>query len=98
MLSLAIMVVVIVLVVFLQYYFGDANLARDKFLQEERNKDNGWVSLSVLLTFNRLKTLTEDSAVIMTALRKSTNELLEVSCTLIYGSFSVGNSDNVYCD
>lgn len=62
----------------LQYYFGDANISRDKFLLEEAKKDEGWIPLTVLLTFNRLKCLSEDHAVIMNALRKSTDDLLEV--------------------
>ena len=28
-----------------EYYFGDHNLGRDKFLQEEIKKDEGWISL-----------------------------------------------------
>lgn len=75
---------------YLQYYFGDANLARDKFLNEEIKKDNGWVTLVTLLTFNRLKSLSEDPAVIMTALRKSSDDLLEVNISVhdvIFGNF-----------
>ncbi|KAL9706733.1 hypothetical protein quinque_010251 [Culex quinquefasciatus] len=44
----------------LEYYFGDANLARDKFLLEQISKEEGWVPLDVLLTFKRLKSLSED--------------------------------------
>lgn len=61
-----------------QYYFGDANLEKDKFLNAEIKKDEGWVTLATLLTFNRLKAMTEDPDVIMAALKKSTNDLLEV--------------------
>lgn len=70
-------------VLFQQYYFGDANLVRDKFLKEEIKKDEGWVPLSVLLTFNRLKAMSEDSSVILKALSKSPNDLLEVGLTLL---------------
>ena len=28
----------------MEYYFGDFNLPRDKFLQEETKSDDGWVS------------------------------------------------------
>ena len=38
-----------------EYYFGDANLARDKFLSEEITKDSGWVELKLLLTFKRMQ-------------------------------------------
>lgn len=42
----------------LEYYFSDSNLPRDKFLRAktEENED-GFVKLSVLLTFNRLKNI-----------------------------------------
>lgn len=60
-----------------EFYFGDRNLRRDKFLLEQIKKDDGWVPLSVLLTFNRLKQLSDDSEVVSTALRAST--VLEVS-------------------
>lgn len=61
-----------------EYYFGDANLARDKFLQTEIEKDNGWVPLTVLLTFKRLASLCSDATVIVTALKKSDEGLIEI--------------------
>lgn len=61
-----------------EYYFGDANLARDKFLTSEIAKDKDqWVPITVLLTFNRLKALTTDPAVVAEALAGS--ELVEVN-------------------
>uniref|UniRef100_A0A2M4BPY4 Putative rna-binding protein la n=1 Tax=Anopheles marajoara TaxID=58244 RepID=A0A2M4BPY4_9DIPT len=63
----------------LEYYFGDANLLRDKFLKEKIKEDNGWVTLDVLLSFKRLKALSEDKKVIVEAIEKSTEGLIEVS-------------------
>uniref|UniRef100_A0AAG5DM31 Lupus La protein n=1 Tax=Anopheles atroparvus TaxID=41427 RepID=A0AAG5DM31_ANOAO len=63
----------------LEYYFGDANLAKDKFLKDQITKDDGWVPLDVLLTFKRLKTLSEDKKVIVDAISKSEEGLVEVS-------------------
>lgn len=63
----------------LEYYFGDANLARDKYLLEQISKDEGWVSLDILLTFKRLKALSEDKQVIVNAIEKSDEGLIEVS-------------------
>lgn len=63
----------------LEYYFGDANLARDKFLQEQISKDEGWVPVDVLLTFKRLKSLSEDKKVIVDAIEKSDEGLIEIS-------------------
>jgi len=40
------------------YYFSDSNFPRDKFLRTKSEEDeNGFVDISVLLTFNRLKVL-----------------------------------------
>lgn len=62
-----------------EYYFGDANLSRDKFLQEQIAKDEGWVALTVLLTFKRLASLSTDAAVIADAVDKSDEGLVQVS-------------------
>ncbi|RXN34821.1 lupus La [Labeo rohita] len=63
----------------IEYYFGDHNLPRDKFLKEQLQLDDGWVTLETMLKFNRLKTLTSDAAVIVESLQKSKTGLLEVS-------------------
>mmetsp|Transcript_52215 Transcript_52215/g.71261 ORF Transcript_52215/g.71261 Transcript_52215/m.71261 type:complete len:456 (-) Transcript_52215:144-1511(-) len=45
------------------FYFSDANFRRDKFLQNEASKDKeGFVKIGVLLTFNKLKALTQNVA------------------------------------
>uniref|UniRef100_A0A1I8MGT2 La domain protein n=1 Tax=Musca domestica TaxID=7370 RepID=A0A1I8MGT2_MUSDO len=63
-----------------EYYFGDANLNRDKFLQDQIAKDtDGWVPISVLLTFKRLASLSSDANVIAEACAKSDEGLVEVS-------------------
>ncbi|XP_077997232.1 lupus La protein homolog [Glandiceps talaboti] len=63
----------------IEYYFGDVNLRRDKFLQEKTKEDEGWVTLETLITFNRLKQMSTDFEVIVAALKKSTSGLLEIS-------------------
>ncbi|XP_006815935.1 lupus La protein homolog isoform X2 [Saccoglossus kowalevskii] len=62
-----------------EYYFGDANLRRDRFLQEKSKEDDGWISLETLVTFNRLKSLSTDFKVITGALKKSQSGLLEIN-------------------
>lgn len=62
-----------------EYYFSDSNMARDKFLGEEVAKDDGWVPFTVLLTFKRLLALSEDANVIVDALLKSKDDLLQFS-------------------
>jgi len=61
-----------------EYYFGDLNLSKDKFMQEEVQKDNGWISLETLIKFNRLKQLSSDFDIIIAALKESKNDLLEI--------------------
>lgn len=63
----------------IEYYFGDINLPRDKFLQEQIVLDDGWVPLSVLLTFKRLSALCSDAATIAAVMDKSDSTLIEVS-------------------
>lgn len=62
----------------IEYYFSDVNLARDKFMQEELKKDDGWLPLEVLTRFNRLKVLSSDIDEIVTALKDSKSGLLEI--------------------
>ncbi|XP_046399666.1 la protein homolog [Ischnura elegans] len=61
-----------------EYYFGDYNLPKDKFLQEQIKLDDGWIPLTTMLNFNRLAALTKDEDTILNALKKSSNKLLEV--------------------
>lgn len=66
----------------IEYYFGDINLPRDKFLQEKlKDKENeeGWITLEVLLTFNRLANLSKDPEVVAAAIAKAENGLVELS-------------------
>lgn len=64
----------------MEYYFGDVNLPRDRFLLDEIKQDNdGWVALAVFTRFNRLKALTTNHKIISTALRKATSGLINIS-------------------
>ncbi|XP_077473727.1 lupus La protein isoform X2 [Stigmatopora argus] len=62
-----------------EYYFGDHNLPRDRFLKEQLKLDDGWVPLETMLKFNRLKSLTSDAEIIVSALQKSNSGLLEIN-------------------
>ena len=46
-----------------EHYFGDYNLPRDKFLKETIKSDDGWVSMEIMLKFQRLVSLSDDSKV-----------------------------------
>ncbi|CAH0557864.1 unnamed protein product [Brassicogethes aeneus] len=62
-----------------EYYFGDINFPRDKFLQEKIKEDEGWIPIKVLLTFKRLASISDDPEVIAAAVEKSENKLVLVS-------------------
>jgi lupus La protein len=64
----------------IEYYFSEPNLRRDKFLISKVGEtEEGWVEIAVLLTFNRLKAITEDSKAITDAMDKSINGTVQVS-------------------
>lgn len=55
-----------------EFYFSDSNFRKDTFLRGKAAEDaDGYVSISVLLTFNRLKSLSDDPEVIISALEDS---------------------------
>eukprot|EP00050_Salpingoeca_kvevrii_P003496 m.226046 g.226046 ORF g.226046 m.226046 type:complete len:474 (+) comp10838_c0_seq12:1217-2638(+) len=62
----------------LEFYFGDANLSKDRFLKQciDASPD-GYVDVAVVAGFNRVRALTQVTEEIVAALRSS--KLLEVS-------------------
>ena len=64
----------------IEYYFSENNMRRDKFLiQKVGETEEGWVEINVLLTFNRLKALTEDAKLIADILDKSPHGTVQTS-------------------
>lgn len=63
----------------IEYYFSENNLRRDKFMIEKTGSNEGWVEIAVLLTFNRLKQITEDAQAIAAAIVKSSSGTVELS-------------------
>ncbi|XP_043273377.1 la protein homolog [Venturia canescens] len=60
-----------------EFYFGDINLQRDKFLIEQTKLDEGWIPMTVMLNFKLLASMSKDPEVILNALESS--ELIEIS-------------------
>ncbi|XP_022177519.1 la protein homolog [Myzus persicae] len=60
----------------LEFYFNDTNLPYDKFLQAQIRLDDGWVPIRVLLTFKMLKSITRDSAVIASAVKRAADDCI----------------------
>lgn len=62
----------------IEFYFSDSNYRRDNFLRKTAESDpEGYVPISVLLTFNKLKSLTTDSETIIKAIQDS--EIVSIS-------------------
>jgi len=55
-----------------EFWFSDSNMPRDKFLKETSEKDDGWVPISVLMTFKRMQSLTTDPKEVVAACKDST--------------------------
>jgi len=62
-----------------EFYFGDVNLIKDKFMRENIKENDGWLTMETMLKFKRLSALSSDSKQIMAALKKSNAGLMEVS-------------------
>ncbi|KAF4089272.1 hypothetical protein AMELA_G00064910 [Ameiurus melas] len=61
-----------------EFWFGDVNLHKDRYLKNViMQSRDGYVDISLLTTFNRMKKLTTDSKLIARALRNS--EVVEVN-------------------
>ncbi|XP_047139286.1 lupus La protein homolog A isoform X1 [Hydra vulgaris] len=74
----------------IEYYFGDVNLPKDKFLNEKMQEDDKWITIECLTTFARLKQLSTDLDEIKNALKKSQSGLLEIHET----EYKIRRSEN----
>jgi len=63
----------------IEYYFGDFNLPRDKFLNEKTKSDEGWVTMETIMKFRRLAEISTDMAEIVAAIKKSEAGLIAVA-------------------
>lgn len=60
-----------------EFYFGNSNLLKDKFLSGLIAKnDEGWVEIAIIASFARMKAMTTDLKVVESALRKSESLLV----------------------
>ncbi|XP_054846663.1 la-related protein 7 [Eublepharis macularius] len=66
------------------FWFGDVNLHKDKFLREQIEKSrDGYVDISLLLSFNKMKKLTTDRKLIARAVKNSSVVELDLEGTRI---------------
>jgi lupus La protein len=66
-----------------EFYFSDANLPNDRFLKAEMEKNQGWVKLETIASFQRLKALTTDVETIKDAVKNSVEIQLSEDGALI---------------
>ena len=62
-----------------EFYFGDYNLPKDRFMLKVFEENGGWMPMDTLMTFKRLKSLTSDQDFVMSALQKSPTRLITVT-------------------
>nr|XP_020657800.1 la-related protein 7 [Pogona vitticeps]XP_020657801.1 la-related protein 7 [Pogona vitticeps]XP_020657802.1 la-related protein 7 [Pogona vitticeps]XP_020657803.1 la-related protein 7 [Pogona vitticeps] len=66
------------------FWFGDVNLHKDKFLREQIEKSrDGYVDISLLVSFNKMKKLTTDRKLIARAVKSSSVVELDLEGTRI---------------
>jgi len=53
----------------LEYYFGDINFPRDKWMRAKAAENNGYIPIALLLTFNRIKESTSDLQLVTEVLK-----------------------------
>lgn len=61
----------------LEFYFSDSNFSKDKFMQAKAKENEGYIPISVFLTFKRMQTLDADASKIKDALKDS--KVIEVN-------------------
>ena len=67
----------------IEYYFSDENLETDIFLRRKMDA-LGFIPLSVIASFNRVKSLSQDAQLIVEAVRSS-SDVLELACVTASG-------------
>ncbi|KAM4808739.1 la-related protein 7 [Rhinophrynus dorsalis] len=66
------------------FWFGDVNLHKDRFLREQIEKSrDGYIDISMLTSFNKMKKLTTDAKLIARAIKNSSIVELNLDCTKI---------------
>uniref|UniRef100_A0AAX7U8C7 La-related protein 7 n=1 Tax=Astatotilapia calliptera TaxID=8154 RepID=A0AAX7U8C7_ASTCA len=78
-----------------EFWFGDVNLSKDRFLKKlMEESDRGYVDISVLASFNRMKQLTTDTKLIARALKNSSVVELNLEGTKVRRQLPIGELPN----
>ncbi|XP_068444378.1 la-related protein 7 [Clinocottus analis] len=77
------------------FWFGDVNLHKDRFLKKIIDEsDDGYVDLSLLASFNRMKKLTSDTKLIARALKDSSVVEINLEGDKVRRLFPIGDVPN----
>ncbi|KAM4714127.1 la-related protein 7 [Anableps anableps] len=75
-----------------EFWFGEVNLHKDRFLKKLIDEsDNGYVDISVLTSFSRMKKLTTDTKLIARALKNSSIVQINLEGTKVRRQHPLGN-------
>lgn len=78
-----------------EFWFGDVNLHKDRFLKKLIDEsDDGYVDISVLASFNRMKKLTSDTKLIARALKNSSVVEVNLEGNKVRRQLPVGDVPN----
>ncbi|XP_075056572.1 la-related protein 7 [Mixophyes fleayi] len=73
------------------FWFGDVNLHKDRFLREQIEKSrDGYIDLSILASFNKMKKLTTDAKLIARAVKNSSVVEVNLDSTKIRRRLPLG--------
>lgn len=61
-----------------EFYFGDYNLMKDKFMRQKMDENEGWFSMDLMLQFKRLASICSEPITILDALKDADASLLEI--------------------
>ncbi|XP_076581441.1 la-related protein 7 isoform X2 [Chaetodon auriga] len=78
-----------------EFWFGDVNLHKDRFLRKLiEESDDGYVDISVLADFNRMKKLTTDTKLIARALKNSSMVEVNLEGNKVRRQLPIGDIPN----
>uniref|UniRef100_A0A3B5L1Z2 La-related protein 7 n=1 Tax=Xiphophorus couchianus TaxID=32473 RepID=A0A3B5L1Z2_9TELE len=78
-----------------EFWFGEVNLHKDRFLKKLIDEsDSGYVDISVLTNFSRMKKLTTDTKLIARALKNSSVVQINLEGTKVRRKHPLGNPPN----
>ena len=60
-----------------EFYFGDSNFPRDKFLQQQSKLNDGWIPIETIMSFKRMQKYTNKDEVVEAL--KLSKELLQIN-------------------